>query len=73
MVLLDVKRPQKLSILTQLFYRKNGGVLPKWFAFLSNFGILIPCSIIYFLEGRARVSLKVAASGPLRGKKTLKK
>ena len=39
---------------------------------LDQFGITIPCSTTYFLEVGARLSLKVATKGSLRGKKTEK-
>ena len=38
----------------------------------DQFGITAPCSASSFLEVGARVSLKVATKGSLRGKKTLK-
>ena len=34
--------------------------------------MFIPCSTVYFLGVIAQLSLKVATSGPLRCKKTLK-
>ena len=42
-----------------------------WYV-LDQFGITIPCSTTYFLEVGARLSLKVATKGSLRGKKTEK-
>ena len=38
-----------------------------WNAF-NQFDITLPCSVRYFLEVGARVSLKVAIKGPRRGK-----
>ena len=38
----------------------------------DQFGITMPCSATYFLEVGARVSLKLATKGFLRGKNTLK-
>ena len=46
---------------------------PNVWNIFNQFGITIPCSATYFLEVGARVSLKVATKGSLRGKKSAKK
>lgn len=41
----------------------------KDWVFSDKFGITIPCSVAYFMEVGARISLKVATKGSVRGKK----
>ena len=69
------KKVQQFSIVIAFFWAKTEECDQKDWAAFDHFGIIIPiitCSPTQFLEVGARVSMKVATKGSLRGKKTLK-
>ena len=57
-VLLEGKNPENLKILRLFFKAKTEECNQKTLNVSDNFGTVIPCSAIYFLEVNAYVALK---------------
>ena len=69
---LRVKKLWKLRFLGCFSKAKSEECNQNVWNVFYQFGITIPCSATYFLEAGARVLLKVATKGSVRGKKALK-